>query len=206
MPKNLSRVGTDHIFKAGDRIKIIVESNIRGYIYVFYHAADGSTPMIYPSHLVDNGNNLIEAHAPYQIPPDDPKLQDRIADLEFNDLAETQSLILVLTRQPIAGVPVESQLAAYCRGQAEPCLWNPSGDIQKSVLKRLEATVITSKSSEAVGEKITDLERQTRDGDNSRGLGMKLRARLPAVIKTYASSGDDVLVVECPLVQEKPRR
>src|SRR6185369_3801294 len=42
------RVDPDHVFRKGDRVRVLLESNTDGYLYIFNTTDDGPATMIYP--------------------------------------------------------------------------------------------------------------------------------------------------------------
>ena len=62
------RVEPGHEFHNGDRVRISLEPNIDGYLYVFHTEGDGPPEMIYPDARLDAGDNAIDAHVPMEVP------------------------------------------------------------------------------------------------------------------------------------------
>jgi hypothetical protein len=58
--------GRDPIYRIGDPLKIVVQSNVDGYLYCFVRQGDGSTVPLFPSRA--SGGARIDAHVPLQIP------------------------------------------------------------------------------------------------------------------------------------------
>ena len=58
------RVEPTREFRTGDRIRIALEPNTDGYLYIF-NSENGAAPkMIFPDARLDGGENWIEAHVP----------------------------------------------------------------------------------------------------------------------------------------------
>jgi len=62
------RVEPTREFHNGDRIRLALEPNVDGYIYIFDSEDGGPPKMIYPDARLDGGDNWIEAHVPVEIP------------------------------------------------------------------------------------------------------------------------------------------
>ena len=62
------RVDPTREFHNGDRIRISLEPNVDGYLYVFHTEGDGPPEMIYPDARLEGGENWIEAHVPIDVP------------------------------------------------------------------------------------------------------------------------------------------
>ena len=43
------RVDPDHVFRKGDRVRVLLETNTDGYLYIFNQTNDGPVVMIYPT-------------------------------------------------------------------------------------------------------------------------------------------------------------
>ena len=77
---NGSAVRTDpgKVFQKGDGVRVLVETNTDGYIYIFNTTNNGSPVMIYPNAELDEAGNYLQAHVPFEIPSSgDTQLQIR---------------------------------------------------------------------------------------------------------------------------------
>jgi hypothetical protein len=82
----------DSVFHSGDRIRISVEANAPGYLYIINQGSSGTWKPMFPSPEVDEGSNRIEGWRPYTMPP-----KSRMA---FDTTPGTENLFLVFSRQP----------------------------------------------------------------------------------------------------------
>lgn len=98
------RVNPEQSFRAGDSIRILVESNIDGYIYVFHKTDDGPTKMLFPDWDAHQGDNRIWAHYPQFVP--DPDL----FEFALSGPPAAERLTIVVSRHPIAGLPIGTGL------------------------------------------------------------------------------------------------
>jgi hypothetical protein len=89
-----AEVDADSTFRSGDRIRLNVDTNTTGYLYVVMQGSSGNWSLLFPSSDVEGGNNRIEKGSSQQIPPGDK------GQFVFNDQLGTEKLFLVLTRRP----------------------------------------------------------------------------------------------------------
>lgn len=89
-------VDQDSTFRSGDRIRLTVDTNTTGYLYVVMQGSSGNWRLLFPSAEVENGNNRIEKGSSQQIPPGDK------GQFVFDDQSGTEKLFLVLSRRPEA--------------------------------------------------------------------------------------------------------
>src|ERR1041385_6060950 len=62
------RVDPDHVFRKGERVRVLLETNTDGYLYIFNTTNDGPATMIYPDVDLDEAGNYLQAHVPFEIP------------------------------------------------------------------------------------------------------------------------------------------
>jgi hypothetical protein len=84
----------DASFRAGDRIRLQVDANTAGYLYVVMQGSSGSWRLLFPATEVAGGSNHVQRGQSLQIPPGDR------GQFVFDEQAGTEKLFLVLTRQP----------------------------------------------------------------------------------------------------------
>ena len=103
------RVALSQEFHKGDAVRLVIESNIDGYLYLFHTENDGQPEMIFPDARLNGGDNYIRAHVPNEAPSSreaDPRFRWFI----FDDKAATERIYLIIARKPLAGVPTEREL------------------------------------------------------------------------------------------------
>jgi hypothetical protein len=91
-----AEVDQDATFHSGDRIRLTVDTNTAGYLYVVMQGSSGNWRLLFPSADVDGGNNRIGKGMSQQIPPGDT------GQFVFDDQSGTEKLFLVLSRRPEA--------------------------------------------------------------------------------------------------------
>src|SRR5262245_4499092 len=61
------RVDPSHEFRKGDAVRLLLETNSDGYLYIFNTTDGGPAVMIYPNAEIDQGGNYLQAHVPFDI-------------------------------------------------------------------------------------------------------------------------------------------
>jgi Domain of unknown function (DUF4384) len=181
------RVDPSRDFHYKDSLRVSLEANTNGYLYVFYTENNSNPQMLFPDARLLQGDNRIEAHVPYEVPSShevDPAKRWFV----FDDKPAVERLYIVVSRQPLPGVPRGDELLVYCKGQAN-CTWRPPQAAWALIQEGLNAKVNTSKSK-AVGQPQTETERDA----TTRGLGLDTTAPAPTVVKMNVSSNAPVLV------------
>ena len=89
-----AEVDPESTFHSGDRIRLEVQSNSTGYLYVVAQGSSGAWQVLFPARQVDNGSNLVHRGETRQVPGGN---QGQFA---FDEQAGTEKLFLILTRQP----------------------------------------------------------------------------------------------------------
>jgi hypothetical protein len=189
---NAVRVDPSQEFYAGDRIRLSLETNTDGYLYIFHTENNGEPELLYPDARLGKGNNRIEAHVPYEIPWNEPGVENWF---KFDANPANERLYVVVTRQPLPGIPVGSALVDYC-GQNR-CPWQPPVGVWAQVEASGQAKVGVVKSAK-YGQKQSQLEREA----TTRGLGLDQSAPEPSIIRMNASSNAPILVTAVDLIHK----
>jgi hypothetical protein len=88
-------VNSDTNFHSGDRIRVQVETNTSGYLYVVSQGSSGAWKLLFPSAEVAGGSNLIQRGDTRVLPS-----AGETGWWVFTDQAGVEKLFVVLTRQP----------------------------------------------------------------------------------------------------------
>jgi hypothetical protein len=91
---NYVEVDPDTTFRSGDRIRIQVDANTSGYLYVVTQGSSGNWTLLFPSKEVAGGSNHVQKGDSRQIPPGDR------GQFVFDEQAGAEKLFIVLARQP----------------------------------------------------------------------------------------------------------
>ena len=187
------RVDPTRVFRAGDRIRISLETNTDGYLYVFHTENNGEPQMLYPNARLDDGDNFVEAHVPYELPWSGEAPENRW--FVFDNNPANERLYIVLAREPLPGVPTGEQLIAYCRDKGNSCAWRPATDLWARVRVNAEGKVIIDSKATTYGQKQTAVERDA----TTRGLGLAPASPEPSIVRMNASSNAGVLITALDL-------
>jgi hypothetical protein len=189
---NAMRVDPSREFRAGDRIRLSLETNTDGYLYIFHTENNGEPQMLYPDVRLERGDNRIEAHVPYEIPWNEPGVENWF---RFDANPANERLYIVVTRQPLPGIPTSADLVSYC-GQNR-CPWRPPVGVWAQVKMHGQAKVGVVKST-SYGQK----QSQTEQVAVTRGLGLDQSAPEPSVIRMNATSNAPILVTAVDLIHK----
>src|ERR1043165_137188 len=139
------RVDPDHVFHKGDRVRVLLETNSDGYLYIFNTTNDGPPVMIYPDADLDEAGNYLQAHVPFEI-PSSLAAEERLRWFAFDETAGTERLFFVFTREPLSGIPLEDELIAFCKESKERCPVRPGSDVWAVVQKEMQQPLQTDKT------------------------------------------------------------
>lgn len=176
-------------FKSGDAIRIALETNTDGYVYIF-NTTDGADPvMLYPHGGVEQGRHAIAAHSRESIPPE--------ADIRFDETAGVERLYVVIARRPLDGLPSADELVRLCAG-ADECGWKPT----PAQWARLKETF--GQGGGAREGRLTMLARlQPVEPETlTRGLRIKREAPPPAVVRVSDSPAAALLLTTIDLIHK----
>ncbi len=85
-------VGSGTVFHAGDRIRLAVEANDGGYLYVVNQGSSGTWKLLFPSPEIKDGDNHVQKRVRYEIPSG--------YTFTFDEQSGEEKLFIVLSRQP----------------------------------------------------------------------------------------------------------
>ena len=139
------RVDPEHVFHKGDRVRVLLETNSDGYLYIFNTTNDGAATMIYPDANLDEAGNYLQAHVPFEIPTS-LAAEERLRWFAFDEEAGTERLFFVFTREPLKGIPLEDDLITFCRDSK--CPIQPSDEVWAAVKKDLQEPFKTDKTQQ----------------------------------------------------------
>lgn len=189
------RVDPDHVFQKGDRVRVLLETNADGYLYIFNTTDDGPATMIYPHAELDDAGNYLQAHVPFEVPTS-LSPEEKLRWFAFDEVAGTEHLFFVFTREPLGGVPIEDELIALCRDSKESCPIKPNAEVWAGVQKQLQQPLKTDKRQQS-GQAETKGEQQA----TTRGLGLSKDDPQPSLVM-MASSPRPTLVATLDLIHK----
>src|SRR5215831_9693184 len=190
------RIDPAREFHNGDRIRISLEPNVDGYLYVFHTEGDGQPEMIFPDARLEGGENWVEAHVPIDV-PSTVETDERLRWLQFYGNPATEHLFVVVTREPLADVPIADTLVTLCTANKENCPWHSTVEVWTRIQQaaRADVKVVTNNSA---GKEQTEKEQVA----TTRGLGLDQTAPQPSVIRMSASTSAPMLVTTLDLVHK----
>jgi hypothetical protein len=189
------RVDPDRVFSKGDRVRVLLETNTDGYLYIFNSTDDGPATMIYPHADLDEAGNYLQAHVPFEIPTS-LATEERLRWFAFDENVGTERLFLIFTREPLGGIPIDDELIGLCRDSRESCPVKPSAEVWAAVQKELQQPLKTDKKQQN-GQAETASEQQA----TTRGLGLAKDDPQPSLVM-MASSARPTLVATLDLTHK----
>jgi hypothetical protein len=124
-------VDPDTVFHSGDRIRVAVQSNGEGYLYIVMKGASGTWKVLFPSAEVADGSNRVAAGRQTLIPPP----PDRFA---FDEQAGEERLFIVLSRQPEPSL----EKLIYSLGSASPAANEPPKQLLSASLAPVDDALV----------------------------------------------------------------
>jgi hypothetical protein len=190
------RVDLAREFHTGDAVRLVIEANTDGYLYVFHSENDGESRMIFPDARLNGGDNRIQAHVPYEV-PSSQEADPRFRWFYFDQQAATERLYLVVTRNPLPGVLTRQALVAHCRANPGGCPWRPASATWNLLAAKVSAPTLVS-LEQTSGQAQTEVEQDAVE----RGLGLPPEAPAPAVVKISASPKAGMLIAVLDLIHK----
>lgn len=189
-----TRADPSRTFRKGEHVRVLLETNSDGYLYVFNTTNDGQPVMIYPDAELDEAGNFIQGHVPWEI-PSSVAAEERLRWFTFDQNSGTEKLYFVFTREPLPAVPIEDALITYCRENDGKCPFQPATDVWAQIKKELNEPVKTAKA-ESFGNAQTAAEGQAA----TRGIGLNRDDPEPSLIMLTASTSRNMLVATLDLI------
>jgi Domain of unknown function (DUF4384) len=189
------RVDPERVFHKGDRVRVLLETNTDGYLYIFNTTDNGAPVMVYPDADLDEAGNYLQAHVPFEIPSSDAA-EERLRWFAFDENAGTERLFFVFSREPLNGIPIEDQLIALCKEAQGRCPVKPSTEVWAVVQKEMQEPLKTDKAAR-YGRAQTETEQQA----STRGLGLAKSDPEPSMV-LMASSPRSTLVATLNLIHK----
>lgn len=102
----LGEMGVGHVFRTGERVQLLVESNTEAYLAVVQQGSDGRAGLLFPPNERDLGTERIPAHAKVVLP-------GPLHAFTFDQQAGTERLWIVLVRDrtELAALPLRRDMS-----------------------------------------------------------------------------------------------
>lgn len=192
-----TRVDPSHVFHSGEAIRLSLEANTDGYLYVFYTENGSGAQMIFPDARLGRGNNYVRAHVPYEV-PSNMEANESLRWFVFDTTPATERVYIVLTREPLPDVPTGEGLVSYCLDTNHSCPWNPSRTLWADLTKEKGQEQVATSKIKDEGRTQTPREREA----TTRGLGLAADAPEPTIVRMNASSTTGLLVTSVALTHK----
>ena len=190
------RVDPTREFHKGDHVRVLLETNADGYLYIFNTTSGGAPLMIYPDPELDEAGNYIQSHVPVEI-PSSTAAEERLRWFTFDAIAGIEKLHFVFTREPLASIPIEDDLITFCRANSAQCPWTPGAEVWANIQKEMNESVQIAKPT-GIGKAQTDSEAKAA----TRGIGLNRDDAEPSLIMLTASTSRNMLVATIDLVHK----
>jgi hypothetical protein len=191
------RVDPDHVFHNGEAVRVSLEANTDGYLYIFHTENDGAPEMLFPDSRLKRGDNFIHAHVPYEV-PSNMEADERNRWFTFDATPAIEHVYLVVTREPLPDVPTGEKLVQYCSDANHSCPWNPPKNMFTDLTARPAHEQVAMSRIKDAGRPQTTSERDA----TTRGLGLPSDAPQPTVVSMNASSTTGLLVASITLIHK----
>jgi hypothetical protein len=189
------RTDPTRVFRKGDRVRVLLETNTDGFLYIFNTTNDGPPIMIYPDVNLDDAGNYLHAHVPFEI-PSSAGAQEGLRWLVFDEHAGDEKLYFVFSREPLNGVPLEDDLVSFCKASSSSCPLRPAAELWDMVKKEMKQPLQTDHTA-----RYGKAQTSTETVASTRGLGLAKDDPQPSVIMMASSQGS-TLVTTLDLVHQ----
>ena len=188
------RVDPSHEFRKGDRVRLLLETNTAGYLYIFNTTDGGQPVLIYPDADLEEAGNFIQVHVPVEL-PSSLAGEERLRWLAFDEHAGAERLYFVFTREPLNAVPIEDDLINYCREKTTNCPWHPGSELWAQLQKELDVPVQVART-----QRFGNAQTSGEHAASTRGIGLSKEDPEPSLIMLTASTSSGILVTKLDLV------
>jgi hypothetical protein len=188
------RVDPSHEFRKGDRVRLLLETNTAGYLYIFNTTDGGQPVLIYPDADLEEAGNFIQAHVPVEL-PSSLAGEERLRWLAFDEHAGAERLYFVFTREPLSAVPIEEDLINYCREKISNCPWHPESELWAQIQKGLDAPIQVART-----QRFGNAQTPGEHAATTRGIGLSKGDPEPSLIMLTASTSAGILVTKLDLI------
>jgi Domain of unknown function (DUF4384) len=189
----LFRIDPSREYRTGDNIALELETNTDGYLYIF-DAENGKNPlMLYPNVQLDAGSNAVGAHVRETYPA------DAAVAFTLTPPAATEHIYVVISREPLAGVPTGEALATYCAKSGEDCYWRPTTAQWARIVAGAADRHVTEAKSTQLAQADT---RPVAPVALARGIKIKKTEPKPSVVRVNDSPAAKMLVTKIEIAHK----
>ena len=189
--ESLIAADPSRVFRQGDLLRIALETNTDGHLYIF-HTENGRNPqMLFPNPGVDDGRNFVAAHSRDFYPT------DLSAWFEFDEVPAVERLYFVVARAPLPGVPTGRDLVKACGGADADCLWKPT----PAQWERIRVAAQDGRVVEGINSQLAEL-KLPPPANMTRGIKVKKEEPAPALVRVNSSDEADLFVTTIDLIHK----
>lgn len=95
----------NQVFRTGDRLKLAVTTNQKGYLYVIHRMNNGDGKLVFPDPRSNNGLNEVKKNQEYVIPSFCPGFPDNLCWWQMDPPTGRENFIVVFSRDPYEKLP-----------------------------------------------------------------------------------------------------
>ena len=183
-------VSADTEFHSGDRIRLNVEVNDSGYLYIISKGTSGAWTPLFPSPEIENGDNRVQKGRIYSVPPGHV--------FTFSGKPGVERLFVIFSRQPVDEI---DSLIYSLKGGARPVA-NPGGERPAAESLMADARLDDSRIAQLREVYSRDLIIEKADQEQtSEPQGSQQRDRSVYVVNPNGSA-DSRVVADIPLIHK----
>lgn len=184
-------VGPEHVFKAGDKLRLALETNAEGYLYIFTTENNSNPVMLYPNVKFDGGRNEVAAHTSELYPADDA--------FEIAGEQAVEQLHVIFSRTPLPDVPTAEALLKFCAANiGDACYWKPLSAQWASITSLGSGAQV----NEGKNSELARVELRVPSRSLTRRIRIKPKAPVPAVVRMNANATADVLLTTIEIIHK----
>lgn len=188
------RVDPSRKFRAGESVRIYMESNINGYLYIFHRENDKAPQMLFPDARLNDGENLISAHVPFEV-PSSREANEAHRWFTFDKTAAIENIYIIVTREPLPDTPAGSALLSYCTTNLQNCTVPVSATAWAKVEEGLRENVTTS-----ISKSFGQAQNKNESSAVERNLSLTADDPAPSVVRMAVLTKSKTLVTAVALV------
>ncbi|MBV9928128.1 MAG: DUF4384 domain-containing protein [Acidobacteria bacterium] len=139
-----TEINPQAVFNPGDRLRLAVKANQRGYLYIIHQPAPNQPgALLFPDSRMNNGQNEVAQEVEFVVPPGCPPAPPQACSYEVNSVAGQEVFTVVFSRDQFLDLPntatdvmggISPQFLQQLASQSEQQLSRPQpGDTAFSV-------------------------------------------------------------------------
>jgi len=187
-------VSADTEFHSGDRIRLNVEVNDSGYLYIISKGTSGAWTPLFPSPELENGDNRVQKGQIYSVPPGHV--------FTFSGKPGVERLFVIFSRQPVDEI---DSLIYSLKGGARPVA-NPGGERPAAESLMADARLDDNRIAQLRAVYSRDLIIEKADQEQTQEQTSEPKTSQPQDRSVYVvnpkGSADSRVVADIPLVHK----